>query len=652
MANIIELKNKKTGVKQYPITKAQAVYAPDKNTVSQKLQTDEADIASLKGQVNSLINRPTIEDDELLNIRTPWYSETAEETAGEAVRNQAKNLILVQSGKPAGDALKGNKVWIKSSQDDIEIPEMSDIPSVDNTLTTEGAAADAKITGQKIIKIKESLNTLMEETVNSDIYYEEENISGTFATSSSTTAEIDFGRREINPSTLYTLYFNNLYVTDNNGNLIDDLTDYGVRIYQYANTTDSYIKALSFYNARANEYIEFTTQTTTNYIKLVFLARTSNKKDYVISAETIKIYEGEYIAPTISLKENIVIPQLDPITTRINTVTYKEIPEYYNTYIENKINNIKEKAQLAGTDGDSFIFFTDYHYANNAQNSLPIIKKIIDSVPSISHVIFGGDILNSHTKAIAIEKLYDFANNTRIINPIILYGNHENNSMGNNPIETYLDNNIVYSIIGKQNEKIAITNKDWYFYIDNPTQKIRYIFLDTGTNSNIGYVSASLAEYHHQVDQRKWLLDLLYNTENGYSVCVIAHWLFTSGSLTTYGGQLLKAILDAVKTKSTYTIGSTVWNFAEKDIDIMFALSGHTHIDLVAQETNSYPIIATTTDAYKSASDSETIPNGTRKINGQGTIYEQAFDVVQIDTKNRKIYFTRIGYGNDRVFTY
>lgn len=34
-----------------------------------------------------------------------------------------------------------------------------------------------------------------------------------------------------------------------------------------------------------------------------------------------------------------------------------------------------------------------------------------------------------------------------------------------------------------------------------------------------------------------------------------------------------------------------------------------------------------------------------------GTIYEQAFDVVQIDIDARKLYMTRIGGGADREFT-
>lgn len=132
MANIIELKNKKTGVKQYPITKAQAVYGLDGNTVSQKLVTDEADIASLKEQVSGftrLSEGSTTGDAELINTRTTWYG-TTEASAGNAVRNQAENLILTQSGKPTGNALKGNKVWIKPSQDDIEIPDMDDFNKI------------------------------------------------------------------------------------------------------------------------------------------------------------------------------------------------------------------------------------------------------------------------------------------------------------------------------------------------------------------------------------------------------------------------------------------------------------------------------------------------------------------------------------------
>lgn len=149
MANIIELKDKKTGIKQYPITKAQAVYHYESDgdtvtavTVSQRLATDKNDIESLKRQFDSFTHLDegsitTTGDAELDNARTTWYG-TEEERVGEAIRNQAKNLILVQSGKPTGEALKGNKVWFKPVQDDIEIANIEDVNALNAQINGSG----------------------------------------------------------------------------------------------------------------------------------------------------------------------------------------------------------------------------------------------------------------------------------------------------------------------------------------------------------------------------------------------------------------------------------------------------------------------------------------------------------------------------------
>ena len=73
-------------------------------------------------------------------------------------------------------------------------------------------------------------------------------------------------------------------------------------------------------------------------------------------------------------------------------------------------------------------------------------------------------------------------------------------------------------------------------------------------------------------------------------------------------------------------------------------ITGHSHIDESDSE-NGMLVICTTCDNHTLLVDSSI----TRT---KGTDTEQAFDYVQIDTANRKIYCTRIGAGNDREFSY
>ena len=72
--------------------------------------------------------------------------------------------------------------------------------------------------------------------------------------------------------------------------------------------------------------------------------------------------------------------------------------------------------------------------------------------------------------------------------------------------------------------------------------------------------------------------------------------------------------------------------------------SGHNHVDGCIRTDGGLNVISTTCDAYGA-------PEG-GVVRAKGTITEQAFDVVNIDYENKKIYMTRIGAGEDRVFSY
>lgn len=71
---------------------------------------------------------------------------------------------------------------------------------------------------------------------------------------------------------------------------------------------------------------------------------------------------------------------------------------------------------------------------------------------------------------------------------------------------------------------------------------------------------------------------------------------------------------------------------------------GHTHEDYSITNDKGQPIFTTITDNFQAET-------GSLKRYGND-VTEQAFDVVSIDTTNRKIYCTRIGAGSNREFSY
>lgn len=336
----------------------------------------------------------------------------------------------------------------------------------------------------------------------------------------------------------------------------------------------------------------------------------------------------------------------------------KVYPAYYDKddYLSQKIKVIEKHAIDIGEDGDAFIFITDYHYERNAGNSVKLMSYLVDTIPSLKgRVVFGGDILNTYTPEAAKEVLRKFKRDFEPFEPIYVFGNHDMNSANANYKETALRYEDVYQIIGVENKnRFQAEDGKWYFTVDFPEKQIRYIVLDTGTQYSIGPETGKNIEYRHEVDQREWLLNVLEETPDGWNVGVLAHAIFDSKSfeILNNANTHLIQLLDAANRHLSYTLEGEEWDFSNKNINIMFLLSGHVHRDIEDIEMASFPIMSTTADCYLKTSGTEQVAAGNRNTFAYGTKDEQAFDVVQIDKKNRILYFTRIGYGVDRVFSY
>ena len=166
-----------------------------------------------------------------------------------------------------------------------------------------------------------------------------------------------------------------------------------------------------------------------------------------------------------------------------------------------------------------------------------------------------------------------------------------------------------------------------YYYVDNIVQKMRYIILSVFTDGSAGKFEQA---------QATWLNDSLANMPNGYTAVVIAHHYayinypdFTP-ILTPIGKQIAD-ICDAHVGK------------------VACLLQGHTHEDLMMKTDGGIPIFATTCD--KSTADNDETSEEDNYIYGKrtnGTITEQAFDIVIINKKGKKVSLVRIGAPADK----
>ena len=351
------------------------------------------------------------------------------------------------------------------------------------------------------------------------------------------------------------------------------------------------------------------------------------------------------------------------------------IPQYYTSYIAEKAQAINDLHDSLSINSDSFIFLTDYHILRNEQHSPALIHYLLGNT-GLRRLVFGGDAYqtNRTSKAEAekyVAYVYAMLNNlSPWFFPIL--GNHEWNHYQIAATEC-LQEAYEISLAGVYNYCISrcepyVTgmSAEGNYYYDNDAKKIRYLFLQYDGESRPTQSTLD------------WLANKLTSTPLGYYVMAIAHYAnmddHAAPSLTSYAGrntyfnQMVADILQAYNVKGAYTnnfsfTANGVTKTYNCDYDFSSApgnnviciLGGHWHEDDAVEKTATNILsVLTTGDLCKTGSGDiiTYIEDGETFERTPGTVREQAFDVVSIDTDARKIYFTRIGGGADREFTW
>lgn len=334
-------------------------------------------------------------------------------------------------------------------------------------------------------------------------------------------------------------------------------------------------------------------------------------------------------------KLTAISDDLTTVTARVtkleDSMLYKDIPEFYREYLSKRIIDIREKDLLVGNHGMSYIFITDLHDQNRFYS--PILAKYISDNTSVNLVVYGGDYINEpNGKDIATRMLFERIAKCRIdAKTIFMRGNHDTNPYGTGQ----LSESEIYSILNKKNENNLDTKGQLYFFVDNPSQKIRTFFIDTG---NDGVVSET---------QLEWLRANAESIDPTWTVVIFSHMAINGNGKDDRDNVVY---YDCVKKVNQI--------FQEANVKVACWVCGHNHIDM-SDTSRNYPIISTTCDAHGAQASVASSDN-----RDEGTINEQAFDIYHVDTANKKIYVTRIGGGendvriqnnyklNDREFSY
>lgn len=317
----------------------------------------------------------------------------------------------------------------------------------------------------------------------------------------------------------------------------------------------------------------------------------------------------------------------------------QDIPFYYEKHLTDKITEVRAKETFSGVNGDEFIFITDYHMEKNANNSPSLIDKIIHQTGA-KKIVFGGDAYDaSSTPDLALNKIADFysmfyENADKILSCV---GNHEYNNPASNKPEQQIPNGQVYASIVNRNDLILYSRHTCNYTVLNHSNKTIYIFIGCEYNSSITNESI------------KYVLETIKNN-NGYDIIVFSHTGLDNGGDNGNVANIVSGFkritdgIDKFNQKSSYIFDGITYDYSGCTGEVVCVFSGHNHVDGCIKTDGGLNVISTTCDAYGE-------PEG-GVVRTKGTITEQAFDVVNIDYENKKIYMTRIGAGEDRTFSY
>lgn len=320
------------------------------------------------------------------------------------------------------------------------------------------------------------------------------------------------------------------------------------------------------------------------------------------------------------------------------------IPDYWLSELETKADAIQVAMEKAGRNKSAFLWYTDAHWVNgNSKVSPKLLNYLYKNTP-MTKVNFGGDIIGDSlldTRE-AMKYLYEWRRAIKgLPNHHSVIGNHDVFSS-----KDFVDNNYRYAFMIAPEESLDMVLGDGnYYYIDNPCEKTRYLYLN--------YPSSV---HNELVAQGSFIVNAIKSVEDGWHIVAIAHrwWQYsasstpTTGSISAYEKEIL-SVFDAYNARVTRSGSNyfTSQDFTNAKGKVEFCIGGHLHVDYDLESDGGIPIIITTADANQNRVPDSTVDSGT-----VGTITEAAvYGIIgdYNDTDNTKITVVGVGRGTSRI---
>lgn len=354
-----------------------------------------------------------------------------------------------------------------------------------------------------------------------------------------------------------------------------------------------------------------------------------------------------------------------------------EYPDYIKEEVHDSIKKIQSHQT---TDTVTFAFMTDLHLALSYNHEIRM-KRTVNAYKEIAkrvHIdklMLGGDYTNEGCKEYKSDCFRELRAHFAGIDYFPVNGNHDDgtiwdesyikadkstNHLTHEELYTLFYNHLPYK--GAEFDK---NNHSLYYKVDDTAKKVRYICLDTG---DIPYIfdENGLLIYRGQhlfalsQAQVSWLInDALKFEEDGWSAAFFMHSVLRPGHEPKDIDRHLSVLTDIVDAyKKGEDLHETYFenepdfktqvnaDFSKyKKADIMGFFVGDYHTDAVEFSNTAIPYILTSNLVMYS-------PPHYKVQRHDGDKSEILFDVMTINKKERTIYITRVGGGEDRIVKY
>ncbi len=318
------------------------------------------------------------------------------------------------------------------------------------------------------------------------------------------------------------------------------------------------------------------------------------------------------------------------------------IPDYWLSELETKSEAIQTAMETAGRNKSAFLWYTDAHWQTNSKMSPHLLWYLWKNTP-MNKGNFGGDIINDPSAFTHENIKYAYEWRKLIVdlpNHHSVPGNHD---LNHNSTDV---RKMAYAFLLAPEESADMVCGDGlYYYIDNPREKTRYIYLDYMTNDQTAMMA-----------QGQFIVDAIKGVNEGWHIVAISHRWFqytsasapTVGSVPTYEAEILK-IFDEYNARGKHTASNYFYaqDFASGKGKVEFCIGGHIHVDYDFKTSGGIPVIITASDTNQERSSGDTEDSG-----ALGTTTESAVFGIIADYGNGKITVVGVGRGGSRVISY